>query len=74
MHSPEQNRKKMEARVESMHHMEKSAVDGPHHDMQTHEHMYTAHDMNGGADMAAKYRGEASREQESQRRKVYAED
>lgn len=42
-HSPEQMRKKADARAESLHHMHNSAVDGPHHDMKTNEHMYKIH-------------------------------
>lgn len=41
MESPEQMRKKKEARAESLHQMHHSAVDGPHHDMKTNEHMYS---------------------------------
>lgn len=40
-HSNEQNRKKAEARAESLHQLHNSAVDGPHHDMKTNEHMYS---------------------------------
>ena len=40
MHSPEQMKKKAEARADALHHHENSAVDGPHRDMPTHERMY----------------------------------
>jgi len=40
MHSPEQMKKKAEARAEALHHHMHSAVDGKHHDMKTNEHMY----------------------------------
>ena len=68
MHSPEQMRKKMEARAESMHHMQNSAVDGPHNDMKTNEQMYS---MPSGD--AARNRAQAMREDESLRKKFYAE-
>ena len=69
-HSSEQMRKKAEARMESMHHMHHSAVDGKHDDMQRHEYMYKMREQ--GGDEAAKYRAEAAHEQEAERRKVYS--
>ncbi len=67
-HSPEQSRKKAEARAEAMHHHKNMAVDGKHDDMPMHERMYKS------SDMAPKYRAESAHEQESERRKVYSED
>lgn len=69
MHSSEHKRKKHEARQDALHHFHNSAVDGPHHDMKRDEQMYQH-----AGDMAAKYRGEAKRELEHERKKIYAED